>query len=409
MAVVVINNAIRKHSSSSSSLSSGDRLIPFTIFDKAAVNCHLAAFYAFKPPIPSNEVLKEALSKVLVHFPHLAGRFVTDNLGQPCIILNNAGVRIIETYIDTTLAKKLPFHPTKDVRHLVPPVEGRIEELCQIQLNRYACGGLVLGFTYHHSVADGQSVSCFLFAWARIIRGLDLEPLPYHDRHSVCRPRNPPRVEFDHSSIEFKKPSLVDTNIPAGYETKVTQARQLDLEESTQVKVAVNGRERIVSKPAVPIEYWGNLVLWAYPSLKVKELLNKSHAYVAKTIRDEVSRVDDRYFKSFIDFGAADQSTGGGGGKDRENGFRFGGILCPNIKVDSYLRFQFHSLDFGSGSPCAVFPANLPREGLVVFMPSKTEDGGVDVIVTLLVEHVPLFKQISHSIITDNNRLSPKL
>ncbi|OVA08846.1 Transferase [Macleaya cordata] len=169
MAIGLINNTILKPYCSSSSSDEqsvipNDVLVPLTIFDKAAFDLHVAVLYAFKPPIPSNEVMKETLSKVLDHYPHLAGRFTTDNYGRTCILLNNA-----------------------------------------------------------------------------------------------C----------------------------------LSKARGLDLEECTQVRVAVNGRARI--KPAVLMEYFGNLVLWAYPKLKVKEF--------AKAIHDEVTRVDNKYFKSFIDIG----------------------------------------------------------------------------------------------------------
>ncbi|OVA11491.1 Transferase [Macleaya cordata] len=445
MAIGLISNTILRPYCSSSSSSDDDDdqsvipndvLVPLTIFDKAAFDLHVAVLYAFNPPMPSNEVLKEALSKVLVHYPHLAGRFTTDNQGRTCIILNNAGVRVTETYLPTTLAKQLPFHPSKDVSHLLPSVEG-IEELCQIQLNRYACGGLVIGLTSHHRVADGQSMSSFFVAWAKFVRGLDVDPLPYHDRFAISVPRNPPKVEFDHNSIEFKKTTISPDTTPVfsssietliiHYSTeftnklkakvveenncnphqrfstfecllshawkKVTQARGLDLEECTQVRVAVNGRARI--KPAVPMEYFGNLVLWAYPKLKVKEVLNESHAYIAKAIHDEVARVDDKYFKSFIDFGEI--KKGDEGEELEATAPEFGNTLCPNLEVDSWLRFQFHDLDFGGGGPCAFFPPNIPVEGLLIFLPSCKEVGGVDLVLSLLPEHVELFKQISHS------------
>ncbi|KAI3985454.1 hypothetical protein MKX01_033768 [Papaver californicum] len=431
MAIGLINNTILKADPSFSSVTipAEDVVIPLTIFDKAAFDFQVAVLYAFKPPMPSNEVLKDALSKVLVYYPHLAGRFTTDDRGRKCIILNNAGVRITETYIPSILAEQLPFNPTEDVSHLLPPVDG-VEELFQIQLNRYACGGLVIGETSHHRVADGQSMSLFFVAWARMVRGLDLESLPYHDRLVVSQPRNPPTIEFDHASIEFKKTTVNPDTTPVfspietimiNYSTefinnlkakvlaencnphqrystfecllshtwkKMTQARGLDPEESTQVRVSVNGRARI--KPAVPMEYFGNLVLWAYPTLKVKELLQESYAYVSKIIHDEVIRVDSRYFKSFIDFGTATEDL-------EATAPEFGNTLCPNLEVDSWLRFQFHDLDFGGGSPCAAFPPNIVVEGLIVFLPTCSEDGGVDAVISLLPEHVPLFKQISHS------------
>ncbi|KAI3933388.1 hypothetical protein MKW98_006747 [Papaver atlanticum] len=420
MEIGLINNTILKDGSSLTSLSTmhdqsvsiltDDVLIPLTVFDKDAFYSHVAVLYAFNPPF-------------LVYYPHLAGRFITDDLGRTCIILNNAGVRIIETCIPSTLAEQLPFNPSKD--------------LFQIHLNRYACGGLVIGETSHHHVADGQSMSSFFVALARMVRGLDIETLSYHDRFVVSQPRCPPNVEFDHPSIEFKMTvvnlditpvfSSIETliinystdfinklkikvlgencNPHKRYNTfecllshtwkKVIQARGLDLEKSTQVRVVVNGIARI--KPAVPMEYFGNLVLWAYPTLKVKELLQESHSYVAKAIHDEVIRVDSRYLKSFIDFGAATEGGNTEGEELEATTPEFGNTLCPNFEVDSWLRFQFHDLDFGGGSPCAFFPPNIPVEGLIIFLPTYSEDGGVDVVILLLPEHVPLFRQISHS------------
>jgi hypothetical protein len=45
---------------------------------------------------------------------------------------------------------------------------------------------------------------------------------------------------------------------------KITAARDLELEEFTQVRVAVNCRAR--ASPAVPTDFFGNIVLWAFPS-----------------------------------------------------------------------------------------------------------------------------------------------
>ncbi|KAK9155691.1 hypothetical protein Sjap_003171 [Stephania japonica] len=431
MAIGLINNTIIK--SPPSSKPTLPTLVPLTIFDKAAFDLHVAVLYAFRPPMPSNEVMKEALSKVLVYFPHLAGRYATDGRGRTCIALNNAGVRVTETYLPTTLAEQLPFEPSKDVNHLLPPVEG-IEELLQIQLNRYACGGLVIGQTAHHRVSDGQSMSAFFVAWAKLVRGLDVEPLPYHDRLAVSVPRNPPIVEFDHRSIEFKQTDIPDTPVPLSsiqnlsinfsnefinklkakvlnenqtgcrrYSTfecllahvwkKVTQARELKYDEWTQVRVAVNGRARM--KPPVPMEFFGNLVLWAYPKLMVKEVLHESHAYIAKKIHDAVTKIDHKYFQSFIDFGeVANQDE-----KELEaTAPEIGNTLCPNLEVDSWMRFQFHELDFGGGGPCAFYPPNIPVEGLLILLPSCQEGGGVDVVMSLLPQHVKLFKQISHSL-----------
>nr|DAD43065.1 TPA_asm: hypothetical protein HUJ06_001295 [Nelumbo nucifera] len=427
MAIGLINNTLLK-AASSSDYPTTNALIPLNIFDKAAFDIHVPILYAFRAPMPSNEVLKDGLSKALVHYPHLAGRYVTDDQGRTCITLNNAGIRVIETYIPTTLAEQLPFTPASDLGKLLPPLDG-VEELLQIQLNRYACGGVVIGLTAHHRVTDGQSITFFTIAWASLVRGLDIKTLPYHDRDAVCVPRSPPKVEFDHSSIEFRKSNTLNNSnassianlvvhLSADFVTKlkaqvcqgnqrfstfecllshmwkkITQARGLAPDEYTQVRVAVNGRARM--KPPVPMEYFGNLVLWAYPRLTAKELLSESHAHIAKSIHEAVAKVDNEYFRSFIDFGELSK------GKEEElvaTAPEIGDSLCPNLEVDSWLSFHFHDLDFGGGWPCTFLPPDLPVEGLLIFVPSCKEKGAVDVFLALLHEHVELFKQICYSL-----------
>ncbi|KAK9151734.1 hypothetical protein Syun_010043 [Stephania yunnanensis] len=321
MAIVLCNKTIIKPLPSSSNLNASPQLVPLTIFDKAAFDLHINVLYAFRPPLPSNEVLKNALSEVLVYFPHLAGRFKTDDKGRSCIVLDNAGIRVIDAYLPISLSEQLPFDPSEEHNHLLASVEGVHKRfLLQIQLNRHACSGLVIGM---------------------------------------------PR--------------------------KATQARDLKVEEWTQIRVAVNGRARM--KPPVPMEYFGNLVLWAYPRLRVKEVLRESHACIAKAIHDAVARLDHRYFQSFIDFGSSDVMTNGD--EDREEmeakASKFGNILCPDLEVDSWLKFQFHERDFGGGGPCAIFLPIIPLEGLLVFLPSCSDHGGVDVLISLLPQHAQIY------------------
>ncbi|KAL5981656.1 hypothetical protein ACLOJK_015719 [Asimina triloba] len=410
--------------------------IPLTIFDEAAFDLHVPTIYAFLPPTPSNAEMKQGLAKALSHFPHLAGRLSVGEEGRPGISLNDAGICLIEASVNMRLADRLPLNPCPELCKLHPSIDGPVEELLQIQLNRFSCGGLVVGVTAHHRVADGQSMSFFFLAWAKLVRGLTIDPRPYHDRAAISVPRNPPRCEFNHQASEFRENAPapnskgqsaienVHLQLSAGFVAKlkahveeedpgrrfstfecllahvwkkITLARGLPDDEMTQVRVAVNGRARI--KPGVPMEYFGNLVLWAYPRLTVRDLLDGSHAFVAKTIRDAVTKIDDAYFKSFIDFGELRKKGEDKGiAEMRATAPEIGDSLCPNLEVDSWLRFQFHGLDFGAGGPCAVLVPLLPVEGLLIFMPSCTEKGGINVHTCLLPDHVDRFKQACYSL-----------
>ncbi|CAN6457540.1 unnamed protein product [Victoria cruziana] len=406
-----------------------DQLVPLTIFDKVAMDFHIAILHAYRPPAATNATMTAALSQVLSHYPHLAGRLVVDDRRRPCIHLNNAGVRVVEADVEGDLEDHLPLVPSFELTSLHPSTEDA-EELLQIQMNRFACGGLVMALTVHHQVGDGVAINLFLANWARVARGLDLDPVPFHDR-TIFVPNDPPNPLFPHQDIEFhecsglpKAPGLVENAVvhfssefvkklkestSSGdvgrrpYSTfecvmghlwrSLTRARMIQDGEVTELKLSVNGRARL--KPGVPMEYFGNLVLSAFPRLKVRELLSGGTRVAAKAIREAVILVDDAYFRSFIDFGAVVKE----GEEDSELKASVPPLGCttfPNLEVDSWLRFPFSEIDFGGGGPCAVVPAWLPVEGLVLLMQSLEEKGGVDAVVSLSQEAVPLFRKICH-------------
>ncbi|KAJ4803347.1 HXXXD-type acyl-transferase family protein [Rhynchospora pubera] len=302
----------------------------------------------------------------------------------------------------------------------------------QVQLNRYMCGGLVIGMTCHHFLGDGQSISFFCSAWAQTVRapGMHVLATPFLDRGAICIPRKIPRTSFDHANIEFKKRvfnSIFDSGtsrnkaqnftlhfsmdfisklmalVPGGCTKfegllshlwkKITAARGVKETDFTEIKIAVNCRGRV--KPAVPMNFFGNMVLWAYPRLCVKDLLTWSYAQVAMVIRKAVAQLDDTYIKSFIDFGAIASEKG------EELSVTYPApatSLSPHLEIDSWLGFRFSDLDFGYGPPSSFFQPNEPIEGSMEFSPSCKERGGVDVFLALSEDHIYVFRQICYSI-----------
>ncbi|KAL6642998.1 hypothetical protein ACP70R_021179 [Stipagrostis hirtigluma subsp. patula] len=150
----------------------------------------------------------------------------------------------------------------------------------------------------------------------------------------------------------------------------------------------------VVAAPPVPADYFGNMVLWAFPRMRARDLLSASYAAVVGVIRDAVARVDAEYVQSFVDFGEVAER---GGEELAATAPTPGTAFCPNLEVDSWLGFRFHDLDFGGGPPCAFLTPDIPIEGLMVFVPSCAAKGGVDLFMALDEEHVHAFKQICYS------------
>ncbi|KAI4994916.1 hypothetical protein ZWY2020_034819 [Hordeum vulgare] len=378
--------------------------VQLSVFDRAAIDTYVPIVLAYPAPAPSNEALKEGLLRAIAPYPHLLGRFALDAHGRRVLHLNNEGVLVIEADVPADLADVLAAGGmTTDVDGFYPSVPDPEESigaaLLQVKLSRYRCGGLLLGVICHHRIADGHAASTFYGAWATAVRegkGF-IVPSPFIDRAATAVPR---RTPSRCSTTEFM--AELRSRVGARCSTfqcllahvwkKMTAARGLSPEEFTQVRVAVNCRGR--ANPPVSMDFFGNMVLWAFPRLQVRDVLGLSYGGVVGAIRDAAARIDDEYVQSFVDFGGVADANG----EELEATSTCGTMLCPDVEVDSWLGFRFHQLDFGTGPPSAFLPAGLPVEGMMVFVPSRTVKGSVDLFMALAEDHVAPFNKICYSL-----------
>ncbi|XAR60073.1 Putrescine N-hydroxycinnamoyltransferase [Bertholletia excelsa] len=409
--------------------------IPLSIFDKVSYDMHVAVIFAYRPPTPPNRALELGLQKALSVYRELAGRLDKNDKGETVILLNDEGVRFVEASVDGTLNQVMPLKYSKSLLSLHPTVKN-VVELAQFQITRFSCGSMVVGFTSHHLITDGQSASNFLVAWGQACRGVEINPSPIHSR-DMFTPRDPPKIEFEHRGVEFKsketqkdytidnnnvmddivvhkihftldflaklkakassmnrenKPYTTFESLVAHLWRVITKARSLTGDETTYIRIPVNGRARL--SPRVPNEYFGNLVLWAFPTTKVKDLLLEPLPYAAKLIHEAVTKMNDNYYKSFIDFAShkvveEDLIPTA----DADNLVRF-----PNLDVESWLQFPFYDIDLGEGRPYIFMPSYMPLHGLIFLLPSFNGDGSIDSFIPLLQDHMDSFEQICYSL-----------
>ncbi|KAK4408436.1 Agmatine coumaroyltransferase-2 [Sesamum angolense] len=351
---------------------------PLSVFDKVTYDQHVAVIYAYNPPTPPNAAIEFGVRKALAAYREWAGRLSRDSNGEPIILLNDEGVKFVEASVDRPLSETVHFRPSATLLSLHPSLEG-VVELVQVQVTRFSCGSMVVGFTAHHLVADGHATSSFLVAWGQACRGLGVNPLPFRDR-TIFSPRNPPNFESEHRGgflNEWNQQALQHLeSLVAHLWRAITKARGLNGLETTQVRISVDGRYRL--NPRVPNEYFGNLVLWAFAKAKVNDLLSEPLPYATKLLHEAVMKVDDSYFKSFIDFAnhkvKKEDLVPNAVADTKES------ILWPNLEVDSWLRFPFYDLDFGCGGPYIFMPSFSPTEGMIFLLPSFTGDGSIDVL-----------------------------
>ncbi|XP_047046581.1 putrescine hydroxycinnamoyltransferase-like [Lolium rigidum] len=406
--------------------------VPSSVFDMITYHFQMAIIYAFSAPAPSTADIERGLADVLAFYRLFAGQVTISPAGALGVLLNDRGARLVEAFVDgATLADAAPSKPTPELLKLHPDLDGEHEEVVQVQLTRFACGSLAIGFTAYHAVADGHATSDFLVAWGRAARGLAVSS-PAHNHPDLFPPRDPPLVEFEHRGVEYRRPtpnanqghhghhgaenvvihkahftkdfiaglrakaskgrgrpfSRFETTLAHLWRT-MARARGLDPEETSTIRVSVDGRRRLAAPPG----YFGNMVLWAFPRATVGDLLNRPLKHAAQAIHDAVARVDGAYFQSLVDFassGAVERE-----GLDKTAVLR--DALGPDMEVDSWVSLPFHELDFGTGGPSYFMPAYFPTEGMMFLVPSYTGDGSVNAFVPVFDHNLDAFKQCCYS------------
>jgi hypothetical protein len=404
----------------------------------------MTIIFGFAAPAPSTADIHKGLVAALTRYRAFAGQLGEGPDGTPAVLLNDRGARLVEAAVlDADLAD-MAGEPTPELLKLHPYLEMELEEVVLLQLTRFRCGSLAVGFTSNHVVADGHATSDFLVAWGRAARGLPpvgIAPVHIHRREELFRPRSPPLVEYDHRSREYYRPqppatfigynaygarnivihkahltkdfivalrakaSDSDGGVPfSRFEILVahlwralTRARGLgdgDPRQVSTVRISVDGRRRLGSAAPEGEGYFGNLVLWAFPRATVGELLSQPLKHVAQLIHDEVARVADAaYFQSFVDFACS--------GAAEEEGLApntvLKDVLCPDMEVDSWLTFPFYELDLGTGRPSWLTPSYFTSEGTLYLAPSSIGDGSVDAFVHVFQHNLHAFKQSCYS------------
>ncbi|RZC93691.1 hypothetical protein C5167_016320 [Papaver somniferum] len=412
--------------------------VPLTVFDRLAEDEHSCTLYAYRQPNPSNILLEQGLRKALSEYPEWAGRFGIDDGGRRVILLSNEGMRLIEASTNCTLDEAMPFKKST-LLSFNPSYQG-IEELALVQLTRFTCGSLVLSFSSNHMVADGVLMSRFMVAWGQACRGIDIHPCPSRDRN-IFSPRVPSCVKFHHMTAEITKRDIIQDFVKPPYSgddviqhkvhfspeflaklksnasslvlgivngkqrpystfvslaahlwRTITKVRGLAKFQKTEMRISVNGRRRM--KPHVPDEFFGNLVLWANPEAQAKDILDEPLSGTAEIIHDAVAKVNDDYFKSYIDFANYEIQQEDLIPKENWSVPSW----WPNLEVDCWLGFPLGDIDFGVGKPCIIMPPFHNWEGVIYLLPSYGGDEGIDVYLSLFQQQLDLFEKLCYSI-----------
>ncbi|KAK4754542.1 hypothetical protein SAY87_002646 [Trapa incisa] len=143
------------------------------------------------PPFPAFGsvvgALKASLAQVMVSYYVFSGEVVANSAGEPELICNNSGADFVQAAADVRLEQLDLYNTDESIEgKLVPSLERRV---LAVQATELVCGGVVVGCTFDHRIADAYSANMFLASWAEICRSSTVSTIPCH-RRSLLHPRH---------------------------------------------------------------------------------------------------------------------------------------------------------------------------------------------------------------------------
>ncbi|CAK7338240.1 unnamed protein product [Dovyalis caffra] len=378
----------------------------------------LLAFKTSKENAP--QILKDSLAKVLVEFYPIAGCLARGWDDKILVRCTGEGVPFVEAVSDNQLddVGDITILVEEKLRNFVCCMQDGVEDnildvpLLQVQekLSKHAinlilervvyavttfkCGGMILGITASHVIADGRAFMNFMVSWAEVARSNPISLLPVLDR-SLLSPRQPPKVFFPHHEYETKprkkqsSPRDQDQE-PYMYRSfcftpeKLKQLKKMATDdqfrgpatsfevimalawifqtkgykfkpnETTKLLIAVDGRPKF--GPSFPEGFFGNAIGWACAQSKAGELLKKPFPAVVKMVHDAPKVVTEAHIRSAIDLYEVKRAE-----LESENSY------CAS----KWSKLAFYDSNFGWGHPSQVAPASLGNEFMVTLAQGK--------------------------------------
>ncbi|XP_076936462.1 acyltransferase Pun1-like [Bidens hawaiensis] len=147
-----------------------------SLIDYLNPNIHMPIVFFYPNYNNSHKnILKKSLSQTLTQYYPFAGRLPAPS--TPHIDCNDEGVEFVEASIDARLDDFiLKKDPDESLDQLIPNALGcavnkTSPNMAAVQLSHFRCGGVAVGVTISHKVADGFTFGNFANRWAAVTRG----------------------------------------------------------------------------------------------------------------------------------------------------------------------------------------------------------------------------------------------
>ncbi|KAJ9141221.1 hypothetical protein P3X46_031784 [Hevea brasiliensis] len=395
------------------------RYIKLSLLDQLnfAMSTPILLFYPAKSDKNSNIIhaikeksqnLKSSLSKTLTLFYPLAGK-IKDYSFIDC---NDYGVEFVEAQVNCPMSNIFQ-HPDSSLLEKLIPVDLNSKETftgAVIQANFFACGGLAIGVSLSHKIADAASLGAFLMAWTASSLSMETPTtvLPHFvsdtiipspvDSLALPPPPPPPstlemttrRYVFDASKVSMLKAQAASASLqqPTRVEAltaflwkclmTVSRSKSPGFVKKSVLVQAVNMRKRLL--PPLPENYIGNLsgkflVESKDTNIELQDLvvhLRKGLEQVGKGIEAMDIEAILEFAKRFRELHNRDDID----------------MYC----FTSLCGFPLYEVDFGWGKPTWAIVTNLVLKNYVVLIDTRDRKG-IEVWMSLSKDDAPLFER----------------
>ncbi|KAK4368350.1 hypothetical protein RND71_012142 [Anisodus tanguticus] len=376
------------------------------------------------------KILKSSLAETLVSYYAFSGEIVQNSAREPEVLCNNSGVYFTEAFADVGLKEINFYNPDESIEgKLVPKKKHGV---LAVQVTQLTCGGIVVGCTFDHRVADAYSANLFLVSWSELAQSKPLTQLPSFRRLSLF-PRRPGYYDASIDDLYVPipglptiKPETLNPNdqvisriyyvsgdkiehlqsLANCHDQKGKKFQRSKLEETSSFKnfrfgIVVDGRTRLISngdniRDKSLKGYFGNILSIPFGEKRIEELKEKPLNWIANVVHEflEIAKTRE-HFLGLIDWVEAHRpepsvakiyATDGDG---------------PAVVVSSGQYFPTKRINFGWGEP-AFWSYHFPwagKAGYVMPMPSPKGNGDWIVYMHLLKWQMELIEASSSQVL----------
>ncbi|CAL5194627.1 unnamed protein product [Lathyrus oleraceus] len=356
--------------------------------------------------------LRESLSKVLSMYPTVTGRLarVEEDGGDWEIRCNDTGVRVIKANVDSTIEKWLSSSAGgPDEAQLIAwddmPLDTSTWSPFQIQINSFKEGGIAIGVSCTHMIADLTFLSSFFKSWSQIYRHVTpishppfLTPISITsspNNNEDMSPNSEPKPQTNITSATFKFSNSIIKQLTskcagatafdvlaALFWTRVTLLKGSNLHKQNH-SLSICRDFRKLIKTNLPVGYFGNALHFSKFSLNSEEMKNgKKLEDIASLIHMHMTEVTEEEIMSSIEsFESQKEST-------PKCVYGSSELTCMYMEETESLLYESMFGDNEKPAHVSCRVGNVGGEGLIMVMPSSEGGFARNVIVMLKEEQV---------------------